>query len=296
MTASPRTGRDATVPGGRERFVATRDGPRLRLLEFGEPGERTVLLLHGLRSYAETYLPLIATLPRSWHCVAYDALGRGGSSWDPRGDYTTDRNVEDLATVVDAIGVGPFDLVGHSMGATTSLVYAARHPQRVERVVVEDMVPGASISGPGAERIRRELREVPPDFPSPDAAAEFWRRLRPNASDAAIAARVRYTVRAEPDPGTGRFGWVADMAGIASARLRPGTIPDLWPSVRALTAPTMLICGADSDFSPAAARQRVAEANPVIDVRVVPDAGHYVHDDQPDAYAALVHEALAVRS
>ncbi|GAA1397571.1 alpha/beta hydrolase [Pseudonocardia kongjuensis] len=278
----------------RERRITSRDGTGLRVIEAGRPGERTVLMLHGLRSYAETWLPLIGGLPRSWHRVAYDARGRGGSDRDPRGEYTTERNLDDLAAVLDALDVDTVDLVGHSMGGTTALLHAARHPERVARLVVEDMVPGASLSGPGADRIRRELAEVPADFADPAEAAAFWRRLRPRADDEAIASRVRYTVRDEPDPVTGRFGWIADMAGIAAARLRPGTIPDLWPAVRALTVRTMLICGSESDFSPAPARDRVAAANPAIRVRVVPGAGHYVHDDRPDSFATLVHEALEV--
>lgn len=284
----------APVADLRERFVTGPDGMRLRVLERGQPGERTVVLLHGLRSYAETWLPLIATLPADWHCVAYDARGRGGSGWDPEGDYGTERNLDDLDAVLLTLDVEAVDLVGHSMGGTSALLYSARMPDRVSRLVVEDMVPGASLSGAGAERIRRELEALPADFADLTEAAGFWRRLRPGATEEAIASRVRYAVRDEPDPGTGRFGWVADMAGIAASRLRPGTIPDLWPAVRALSTPTTLVCGGESDFSPAPSRALVAEANPLIDVRVVAGAGHYVHDDRPEQFTTLVHEIMEV--
>jgi pimeloyl-ACP methyl ester carboxylesterase/DNA-binding winged helix-turn-helix (wHTH) protein len=67
--------------------------------------------------------------------VRYDERGCGLSDWDV-GDFTFDAWVTDLESVVEALGLDRFPLMGVSQGGAVAVAYAARHPDRVSRLVL----------------------------------------------------------------------------------------------------------------------------------------------------------------
>ena len=268
------------------------NGLTYRYLEWGDAAAPAVVLLHGLRSYAHTWDPVARSLSGAYHLLAPDFRGRGDSDWDPRQDYSTERYVEDVESLVAQVGLTRFALVGHSMGGSVTYAYAARHPDQVTAAVVEDIGPGSSTDTAGADRILRELAATPTGFGSLDEVYGYWRRIRPEVTDEALASRVEHTVRPGAD---GRWEWKLDMAGIGAARRRGDLARaiDLWACVDALRCPTLVVRGARSDFLPVETCRAMAERQPLVRWREIADAGHYVHDDVPDAFIALVATFLA---
>jgi pimeloyl-ACP methyl ester carboxylesterase len=176
------------------------------------------------------------------------------------------------------------------MGGTVGYVYAARHPDQVTRLVVEDIGPGSSSATEGAERIRREMTSTPAWFPSLEDARAFWRRTRPGMPDSAIDSRVEHTL----DEADGRWVWRLDMAGISEARLAgdPARGIDLWSCVESLRCPTLVVRGADSDFLPETTCAEMAARQPLLTWTTIQAAGHYVHDDNPQEYVDVVSRFL----
>jgi len=78
---------------------------------------------------------LLRALAARYRLVRYDERGNGLSDWDV-GDISLDAFVSDLETVVDAIGLKKFPLLGISQGCAVSIAYAVRHPERVTRLVL----------------------------------------------------------------------------------------------------------------------------------------------------------------
>jgi class 3 adenylate cyclase/pimeloyl-ACP methyl ester carboxylesterase len=72
--------------------------------------------------------------------VRYDKRGTGLSDWNAK-DFSIEARVRDLESVIDAVGVGRFDLLGISEGGATSMIYAARHPDRVNRLILYGAYP-----------------------------------------------------------------------------------------------------------------------------------------------------------
>jgi pimeloyl-ACP methyl ester carboxylesterase len=175
------------------------EGLRLRYVEWGAADAPAIIALHGLRSFAYTWEPVALPLADRFRIIALDQRGRGESDWDPQHRYYTEHYVRDLEALVDHLGLARFVLLGHSMGGSNAFVYAGAHPDRLAGLVIEDMGPGASAGGVGAERIRRELLATPAQFASWDEAAAFWRTQRPNVPDAAIAARVQHSMKRAGD-------------------------------------------------------------------------------------------------
>lgn len=270
-----------TLPA-QEGWIAS-DGLRLRYVTWGHEDAPPIVMLHGLRSYACTWEPVAAALVDRYRVIALDQRGRGLSDWDPQRNYYAEAYVRDLEVLVDTLGLRRFVLAGHSMGGANAFVYSGRHPTRLAGLVIEDMGPGASASSQGSERIRRELRDTPDAFDSWDDARAFWRRQRPNISDAALDSRVAHSLKAAE---SGRIVWRHDAAGIAAARLAatPEQLVDLWPFVRGLTMPTLVVRGGDSDFLSEATLKQMATASAHISTVSIPHATHYVHDDQLAAF------------
>lgn len=279
------------VTHAREGWVHS-DGLRLRYVEWGPADAPAIVALHGLRSFAYTWEPVALPLAERLRFIALDQRGRGESDWDPRHRYYTADYVRDLEALVEHLRLPRFVLLGHSMGGSNALVYAGSHADRLAGLVIEDMGPGASAGGAGAERIRRELLATPSRFAGWDEAAAFWRSQRPNVPDAAIAARVRHSMKQTED---GSVVWRHDAEGIAASRLAatPQQLVDLWPHVLSLRMPTLLLRGARSDFLTAETASAMVQRNPVIRRVEVPDASHYVHDDNLPDFQAALHAYLS---
>ena len=78
---------------------------------------------------------MLRELSADHRLVRYDARGNGLSDWDAE-DVSFEALVRDLETVVDAVGLERFPLLGISQGCAVSIAYAARHPARVSRLVL----------------------------------------------------------------------------------------------------------------------------------------------------------------
>jgi len=269
------------------------NGLQLGIREWGDPEAPPLVLLHGLRGYSATWRALARDLRDHVRLVAIDQRGRGASDWDPNRNYYTDAYLADLVTVVDALDLRRFMLLGHSMGGTVAYVYAATYPERLAGLIVEDIAPGSSIAGAGAERIRREMASLPDDFPDWAAARLYWRSKRAGLADAAIEERLAESLIEK----AGRIAWRYDAAGIRETRLDldPDRVVDLWPVVDRIRVPTLIVRGGASDFCPSDVVAQMEERNEAIAAVSVPGASHYVHDDAPDIYARHISDFLSPR-
>lgn len=282
---------DGRLAGEREGFV-TVNGLRLRVREWGSPDAVPIVLLHGLRGYSGTWRRLASALSEKFRLIAYDQRGRGESAWDPGCNYYTDAYLADLEAVVDSLQLARFVLVGHSMGGTTSYVYAAKHPQRLLGLIIEDIAPGSSAGGAGASRILREMANLPLSFKSWDEARAYWRQTRPSVGEAALEERLAESLREDPD---GTVKWRYDAVGISKTRMvpDPARVVDLWPVVRSLSVPTLIIRGERTDFCAADTVSQMVSSNPHIEAVTVAGATHYVHDDAPEVFIEHVTCFLA---
>ena len=269
-----------TISASPESYFFYGNGLRQHYWHFRSPGCATVIMLHGIRSYAKTWMRTAELLRAHFDIVALDLRGRGDSEWSAVANYYADDYVADIAALVDHLQLHQLILLGHSLGGQNALLYAAKHPAQVAALIVEDIGPGSSSAGAGAVRIVREFENTPEQFDSWQEATQFWRSIRPHISDASLRQRVLETLTENAD---GKIRWSYDFAGIKKARLdaaaHPSKIPDLWPAVRSLACPTLVLRGENSDYLSRDTLIAMANSNPRIEIAEVPGATHYVHDD-----------------
>jgi esterase len=246
-----------------------------------------LVLLHGLRAYAQTWESLVQSLGEGYCIYALDQRGRGLSDWAEPSTYHTQSYVEDLEDLTAHVGLQRFVPLGHSLGGANALEYARQHPGRLLGLIIEDIGPGSSSQGDGAARIRREMGETPLTFESWEAARAFWQASRPGLSEQGLASRLAHLMQERE----GAITWRHDQQGIAEARLSIEPT-DLWPAVHALDCPSLFIRGAGSDFLPPATLQAMSVSNTQLRTVEVADASHYVHDDQGAVFNELVADYL----
>ncbi len=133
----------ATASGGGARQVVSfcrgRDGVRLAYAVSGD-GPPLIKAANWLSHLEHDWESSIwrhwwEALSRAHRLIRYDERGCGLSDWEVD-EYTMEAWVDDLATVVDAVGVDRFDLLGISQGGAVAVTYAAAHPERVRRLVL----------------------------------------------------------------------------------------------------------------------------------------------------------------
>lgn len=104
----------------------------------GQPGSPAAILLPGPGEDAADWEPLALELASSWRVHAPDLRGPGDS--ERSGPDTAEQLADDLEAFIDALGLHRVALVGHSAGAVAAGLLAARHPDRVIRLVLEEPV------------------------------------------------------------------------------------------------------------------------------------------------------------
>lgn len=121
------------------------EGARIAYQVYGDlkSGRTPLLVLHGSLMSAESMVPMVAPFFATRPVIAIDARGHGRTG-DVSGPLTYERMADDAAGVLRALGVKRADLFGYSMGATTALILAVRHPDLVGKQVI---VSGVSERG-----------------------------------------------------------------------------------------------------------------------------------------------------
>jgi pimeloyl-ACP methyl ester carboxylesterase len=266
-------------------------GLAFHYVTWGPEAAPPVVLLHGLTGHARTWDALARALEADFRVIVLDQRGHGDSDRAPDGDYRVATMAGDVERFVEALGLGRFALVGLSMGGRVGIAYAGgSHAARIERLCIVDI--GPEIHLPGMERIRQMMSGAPERIESEEQAVEFVRRANPRMAEAGLRDRVRHGLR--PLAGGG-FEWKYDKALRDMMRQggRRDTI-DLWEPLRRITAPTLLVRGAESDVLSADVAKRMIDALPDGRLVEITGASHTVPADQPEAFARAVRAFLEV--
>jgi pimeloyl-ACP methyl ester carboxylesterase len=110
----------------------------INYLDYGSLSDPPLVMLHGGAWRWQAFLSLIPSLGRRWHVYALDLRGNGRSGWVP-GTYCLQDFTDDNAGFVSQLNA-PAVLLGHSIGGVIALMVAARCPDKVRALIIEDTV------------------------------------------------------------------------------------------------------------------------------------------------------------
>jgi pimeloyl-ACP methyl ester carboxylesterase len=250
-------------------------------------GDETIVLLHGFSDNLVTWNRVVPRLAVD-HCViAIDLPGFGASSRC----WTTpllDCYVDVINDVLAAEGVeSPVALMGNSMGAVVSTIFAARHPEQVDRAVLIDM-PGLrsvprlwtlAMSRPAEIALRTALQVVPEGvarlglgWAYQHIAAAHPDRLDPLTRDGFLRPYVKHDS-------------IPALLPLGRALLSELRTAGLAALVGELSVPVLLVFGARDLLTPARVVRRLGRPGGAV---VLPGCGHCPQVDQPGALLSQV--------
>ena len=255
-----------------DRFVNA-NGLRLHYIDYGNEGAPRVVCVHGLTGNAHNFDALAPHLAAKYHVISVDVRGRGESNWGPPREYLNQNYVTDLAKMLEGLGVVRASLIGTSMGGIIAMMYAGGWPERVERLVINDI--GPEIDPAGAARIASYVGEAPERFKDIGEVVKYYKENYPpmaKLTDGVVADQVKWSVK----PGTdGTLAWKMDPN--VRRPLRGGTAQqrfDLWVPYARIACPTLIIRGADSDVLDRGTATRMCKVLKRARVVEVPGVGH----------------------
>ncbi|MBI1848171.1 MAG: alpha/beta hydrolase [Candidatus Rokubacteria bacterium] len=265
--------------------VLTVNGLRVHYLEWGGAGAPPVVCVHGYTSSAQAFNAPARRFHDRFHFVVPDVRGHGESAWSPEGAYEYRDQVSDLEALVDQLGLATFTLIGTSMGGIIAMIYAAAHPERLARLVINDVGPDAEV---GSQRITQMVGARPEEFATLEDAMAYRRQVSP-----IVAGRTEEdqrelalgVLRQRPD---GRWIWKMDP-GYIRQRVQhgPPQRPALWPALERLPCPTLVVWGTDSDVLSQTQARRMVKVLPRGELVAVPGVGHAPTLVEPVVLAAL---------
>ena len=263
------------------------NGLNFHYRDWGNDKAQTLLVLHGFTGHARSWDTFAQAMCDRYHVLALDQRGHGESDWAT--DYAPNRNAEDVDAFVRELGLSKFALLGLSMGGRAAYTYAGTHngPETVERLVIVDI--GPEINSAGGQRIQSGVRQRDV-FDDPEQAIAQARAANPRADEHELRARNLNNLMQTAD---GKWTWRYDKALRAPdrpiARPEPG---DGWELLRRITAPTLLVRGAESDILSLDTAERMVHEIPTCRMVTVPNSGHSIPLDNPRGFIEAVQTFL----
>ncbi|TMF09430.1 MAG: alpha/beta hydrolase [Chloroflexi bacterium] len=262
---------------------------RFHYLDWGAAGRRSVLFLHGGGLNAHTWDLVCLSLRDDYHCLALDLRGHGDSEWSPQGDYAIASHVRDVEGFADQLALKDFVLVGMSLGAVTAAGYAARHSDKLAALVIVDAGPDVQTSG------AQKIRDFVVDTATLDSIDQFVEKavsFNPRRDPRLLRRSLMYNLRATPDGKWMRKNDTRHM-GLRTIENMVADSRRQWKGLAAISCPTLVVRGANSDVFRNEDAAKLAQAVPDGRWVTVENAGHTVQGDNPAGLLAALREFFA---
>lgn len=233
-----------------------------------------LIIVHGLFGLGRNFNSIARTLAERRDVIAVDQRNHGDSPWTDTHTYAD--MAADVAEVVAAHG-GRADLLGHSMGGKAAMHLALTQPDLVRRLVVGDVAPVAY----GHDQLHnlRTMRDL--DLTGLTSRREADARLAEREPDAGLRAFFLQSLDLKSDPARWKIN-------LSTMEREMSHVLD-WPSAKGpFEGPTLFVAGGRSDYILLEHRPVIRKLFPRARIVKLPEAGHWLHADQPREFEETV--------
>lgn len=262
------------------------NGINLNVETSGRGDGPALLLLHGFTRDARAWQPLLPCFD-GYRTVRVDLIGHGKSDSpaDPA-RYSMERAVEDLTALLHHLDIDRTALLGYSLGGRVALHFAAEASHLLWALVIESASPGIEDDMERDARFASDAQLAASiETDGIEAFAERWQSQPLFASQRRLpAATLEEQRRQRLD--NSALGLANSLRGMGAGAQRW-----LLPGLPLIGVPTLFLAGA-LDERYAALAPVMAAAVPDAEHRIIADAGHTIHLEQPKTYTETVTEFL----
>jgi pimeloyl-ACP methyl ester carboxylesterase len=242
------------------RYLVVR-GSRIYVESFGS-GTPVVFLHGGLLYFDNSFASQRDYFAASHKVIGIDRAGHGHSPDNGR-PFSYQEMADDMAAVIEQLGIGPVDVVGHSDGGNIGLILARDHPKLVRRLVVSgaNLRPGLS-----ADELKRRSEWSQEQLA--EKVRQFEQILPPNF-------RTDYQAVAPDGPGQ----WQKFLMKSYPLWMTPVVIAIA--DLKTIQAPVLVIAG-DKDFTPVEESVEIYRGLPHGELLIEPGTGHMTFSERPE--------------
>ncbi len=254
-----------------------------------------LIIAHGLYGESDNWVSIARALSENFEVFIIDQRNHGNSPHTREHNYTVLKN--DLLEFMDRHNLAKAILMGHSMGGKTIMFFAASYPDRVQAAIIVDISPRSYKS---------------PDQPSPHTLdhlnvlnammsvdlekAESRMDIDMMLAGSVTSQRVRqFLLKNVKRKDHEHFEWKLNLETLHNEmpRILDGLDPAKFRDGNGITGfPVLFIRGADSDYITTSDYEIINTIFPTAEIVTIPNAGHWVHAEQPELFLKNVNYFL----
>ncbi|MDD7920082.1 alpha/beta fold hydrolase [Actinomycetospora callitridis] len=263
------------------------DGVRLAYRDRGE-GE-PVVFVHGTPSWSHEWRHVVPAVEAAGHrVVTYDLLGYGDSERPLDRDTSVAAQTDLLLGLLDELGLERPSLITHDIGGAIGQRIAVLHPQRARRLMLIDTVSYDSWPSETWREIIRTRLESYAAMSAADFEEMLTRQLRMTVAGTMGDDDLRAYLAPHRTP-LGRTSFFEHQVRHYDSRYTE----ELTDRLGDIAMPVRIVWGARDRWQPVGYAERLAADIPGAGLVVVPDAGHFVMEDEPERVTREVLDFLA---
>lgn len=242
-----------------------------------------LLLISGLGQNRRAWLPALQKLSKTFRCITVDNRGTGSSSVPP-GPYAIEEMADDMAGLIDALGYGPINVAGWSLGGSVLQALLIRHPDRVRRAVLVSTMPSytelqhmwldgwLAMRSSGASSLAQTV------------SAMAWGLTERTLCDHVRTMEMARAIISDPEP-TSFEGFEAQAEGLR--------VYDSRSDLPQVSTSTLVLCGREDVLTPPKQSEEIASLIPGATLSLLEKGGHRMVAEYPNEVAAEIIKFLA---
>lgn len=247
---------------------------------YGTADQPAVIIVHGLFGTLDNWHNISQSLSDRFFVVAMDMRNHGKSNHTSDMNYTVMAN--DVVETAEHLGLSSASFIGHSMGGKVCMQLAIDHPGWLDKLVVADIAPKAYPSG--HHELMDAMEEL--DLTTFTRRSEIDEALSNRIPDQTVRLFLMKNITRSDE---GNYTWKMNLPVIRAAYPEIiGAIHSDWP----VSVPTLFVKGERSGYITASDELEISELFPLAEFATIPQAGHWLHADNPEEFLNVVGEFL----
>lgn len=285
-------------------FISVR-GLKYHLRHWGHDGAPKIFMAHGWMDVSASFQFVVDCLQQDWHVIAADWRGFGLTKGPSTDTYWFPDYLADLDVILQYYaGSEPVNLLGHSMGGYAASLYAGVKPERIRKLInLEGFGLGLTQPDQAPDRYRKWLDQLQTPatmktYSTQAAVIERLQKNNPRLSDVRAEFLAPHWSQQDND---GRWKILGDPAHKIINPILP-RVEEMLACWQRITAPVLCIEATHTnmwlwlggkDMMRSEIDRRLAYI-PNVQTKIITDAGHMLHHDQPQLLATMIECFLSV--
>lgn len=251
-----------------------------------------LVILHGLYGSSDNWITIAKNISKRFTVYIPDLRNHGSSPHNNIHDYDSLRS--DLFELASELDLKKFFLAGHSMGGKTAIFFALKWPEMIAGLLIADVSPFKAVSS-GSEEFNQGTVILKTILETDVSAAVSRNEIEQLFTEKIPSVKVRKLIMKNLQrTANNRFRWKINASSllINLGKIMEGFARPSEDFTEVTGFPVIFLKGEKSDYLPSGDWKDILKIFPSAELRIVRNAGHWLHADNPEAVTEALQELL----